>query len=102
MQKAFAIAGYGEEELTSKFTALYNAFHYGAAPSAGMAPGIDRIVMLLLGEENIREIIAFPKNSNAQDVLMGAPGTVTEMQLREAHIRIRGDGNTQIDNAARP
>jgi aspartyl-tRNA synthetase len=89
MKKAFEIAGYSESELTTKFTALYNAFHYGAPPSAGMAPGIDRIVMLLLGEENIRECIAFPKNSSAQDVLMGAPGPVTEAQLRETHIRIR-------------
>ena len=100
MKKAFSIAGYGEDELTTKFPALYNAFHYGAAPSAGMAPGVDRIVMLLLGEENIREIIAFPKNSNAQDVLMGAPGMVTEIQLREAHIRIRDDGKKQEQNNA--
>jgi len=92
MRKAFEIVGYGEDELTTKFPALYNAFHYGAAPSAGMAPGIDRIVMLLLGEDNIREIIAFPKNSNAQDLLMGAPGFVSEMQLRETHIRVRSQG----------
>ena len=92
MKKAFAIAGYDESELTSKFPALYNAFQYGAPPSAGMAPGIDRIVMLLLGEENLREVIAFPMTSNAQDLLMGAPGPVSEMQLREAHIKIRGEG----------
>ena len=95
MKKAFEIAGYGEDELTSKFPALYNAFHYGAPPSAGMAPGVDRIVMLLLQEENLREIIAFPKNSNAQDILMGAPGPVTELQLRETHIRIRGEEPTK-------
>jgi aspartyl-tRNA synthetase len=91
MKKAFEIAGYDENELTTKFPALYNAFHYGAPPSAGMAPGVDRIVMLLLDEENIREVIAFPKNSAAQDVLMGAPGPVAEAQLREAHIRVRGE-----------
>ena len=90
MKKAFEIAGYDEHELTTKFSALYNAFQYGAPPCAGMAPGLDRIVMLLLGDDNIRESIAFPKNSNAQDVLMGAPGTVTETQLRDVHIRVRG------------
>jgi len=89
MVKAFEIAGYDEEEVKSKFGAMYNAFHYGAPPHAGMAPGVDRIVMLLTGEENIREVIAFPMTSNAQDLLLGAPGTVTELQLREAHIRIR-------------
>jgi aspartyl-tRNA synthetase len=89
MKKAFEIGGYDEKNLIEKFPALYNAFQYGAAPSAGMAPGVDRIVMLLLGEENIREIIAFPKNSAAQDTLMGAPGAVTETQLRETHIKIR-------------
>ena len=92
MKKAFKIGGYDEDTLTTKFPALYNAFQYGAAPSAGMAPGVDRIVMLLLGEENIREIIAFPKNSSAQDVLMGAPNAVTELQLRETHIRVRSEG----------
>ena len=89
MKKAFEIGGYDENILFEKFPALYTAFSYGAAPSAGMAPGVDRILMLLLGEDNIREIIAFPKNSSAQDVLMGAPGPVTETQLRETHIRIR-------------
>ena len=89
MKKAFEIGGYDENALTTKFPALYNAFQFGAPPSAGMAPGIDRIVMLLLGEENLREVIAFPMNSNAQDILMGAPGYVTETQLREAHIKIR-------------
>ena len=89
MVKAFEIAGYDEETVKTKFGAMYNAFHYGAPPHAGAAPGVDRIIMLLLGEENIREVIAFPMTSNAQDLLMGAPGTVTEMQLRETHIRIR-------------
>ena len=89
MVKAFEIAGYDEEAVKNKFGAMYNAFQYGAPPHAGMAPGVDRIVMLLTGEESIREVIAFPMTSNAQDLLLGAPGTVTELQLREAHIRIR-------------
>jgi len=89
MKKAFAIAGYTEKELEKRFGALYTAFQYGAPPHAGMAPGIDRIVMLIAGEENLREVIAFPMNNNAQDYLLGAPGEVSEMQLREAHIRIR-------------
>ncbi len=89
MKKAFAIAGYSEEELKTKFTSLYHAFQYGAPPHAGMAPGIDRMLMLLTDEDNIREVIAFPMNSNAQDVMMGSPNEVTEQQLREAHIRLR-------------
>jgi len=89
MVKAFEIAGYTKADIESKFSSLFNAFHYGAPPHAGMAPGFDRIVMLLTGQENIREVVAFPMNSNAQDVLLGAPGTVTELQLREAHIKIR-------------
>jgi len=89
MKKAFAIAGYSEQELEKRFSALYSAFQYGAPPHAGMAPGIDRIVMLIAGEETIRDIIAFPLNSNAQDLLLGAPGEVTEKQLREVHIKIR-------------
>ena len=89
MKKAFAIAGYTEDELKEKFKALYNAFQYGAPPHAGMAPGVDRMIMLLTGEENIREIIAFPMNSNAQDLLLGSPGEVTEQQLREVHIKLR-------------
>jgi len=89
MRKAFEIAGYSEKELETRFGALYQAFQYGAPPHAGMAPGIDRIVMLIAGEENLREVIAFPMNSNAQDYLLGAPGEVSEMQLREVHIRIR-------------
>ncbi|MBR2903263.1 MAG: Asp-tRNA(Asn)/Glu-tRNA(Gln) amidotransferase GatCAB subunit C, partial [Clostridia bacterium] len=89
MRKAFAIAGYGEEELKAKFGALYTAFSYGAPPHAGMAPGVDRMVMLIAEEETIRDVIAFPLNSNAQDLMMSAPGEVTEMQLREAHIKVR-------------
>ncbi|MDR3263027.1 MAG: aspartate--tRNA ligase [Clostridiales bacterium] len=89
MAKAFEIAGYPKETVEEKFSALYNAFHYGAPPHAGMAPGLDRIVMILTGNENIREVVAFPMNSNAQDLLLGAPGTVTEQQLRDIHIKLR-------------
>ncbi len=89
MRKAFEIAGYGEEELKAKFGALYNAFSYGAPPHAGMAPGVDRMIMLIAGEETIRDVIAFPLNGNAQDLMMGAPGEVTEQQLREVHIKVR-------------
>ena len=89
MKKAFAIAGYPETELERRFPALFNAFHYGAPPHAGMAPGIDRMLMLIAGEDTIRDVIAFPLNGNAQDLLCGAPGEVTELQLREANIRIR-------------
>ena len=89
MKKAFAIAGYTEEELAARFSALYNAFHYGAPPHAGMAPGVDRIIMLLADEETIRDVIAFPLNGNAQDLMLGAPSEVTERQLLEANIRIR-------------
>ena len=94
MIKAFEIAGYTKADIEAKFSALYNAFHYGAPPHAGMAPGIDRIVMLLAEEENIREVIAFPMNNNAQDLLMDAPGEVTEQQLREVHIRVRHKGSS--------
>ena len=89
MKKAFEIAGYGEEDVKSKFGALYTAFSFGAPPHAGMAPGIDRIVMLIAEEDTIRDVIAFPLNGNAQDVMMGAPGEVTEQQLREVHIKVR-------------
>ncbi|MBR3463772.1 MAG: aspartate--tRNA ligase [Clostridiales bacterium] len=89
MKKAFEIAGYSEEELKTKFGALYSAFQFGAPPHAGMAPGVDRMIMILRGEENIREVIAFPMNGNAQDLLCGAPGDVTEQQLREVHIKVR-------------
>ena len=89
MVKAFDIAGYSEEDVKAKFGALYNAFQYGAPPHAGMAFGIDRMIMLLLDEESIREVIAFPLNSNAQDLLLGAPTEVTEQQLRDVHIKVR-------------
>ena len=89
MVKAFEIAGYSEADLKTKFGALYNAFQFGAPPHAGMAPGIDRMIMLLRNEDNIREVIAFPMNGNAQDLMCGAPGIVTETQLREAHIKVR-------------
>jgi len=89
MRKAFEIAGYGEEDLKAKFGALYTAFAYGAPPHAGMAPGVDRMIMLIAEEETIRDVIAFPLNGNAQDLMMGAPGGVTEQQLREVHIKVR-------------
>lgn len=89
MIKSFEIAGYTEEDVKSKFGSLYNAFKYGAPPHAGMAFGIDRMIMMLLEEESIREVIAFPLNSNAQDLLLGAPTEVTEQQLREVHIKVR-------------
>ena len=88
MEKAFEIVGYGKEVIEEKFSALYNAFKFGAPPHAGIAPGVDRIVMLLANEPSIREIITFPMDRNARDVLMGAPSTVTEKQLREVHIKI--------------
>ena len=89
MVKAFEIAGYDEETLKKKFGALYHAFQFGAPPHAGMAPGIDRMIMLLRNEENIREVIAFPMSGTAQDLMCGAPNDVTEQQLREVHIKIR-------------
>lgn len=89
MTKAFEIAGYTEEELKNRFKSLYSAFHFGAPPHAGMAPGVDRMVMLLKDEPNIREVIAFPMNSNAQDVMMGSPSEISESQLRDVHIKVR-------------
>ena len=89
MVKAFEIAGYDEEVLKAKFGALYNAFQFGAPPHAGMAPGVDRMIMLLRNEENIREIIPFPMSGTAQDLMCGAPNEVTEQQLREVHIKVR-------------
>ena len=88
MERAFEIVGYGKDVIEEKFSALYNAFKFGAPPHAGIAPGVDRIVMLLANEPSIREIITFPMDRNARDVLMGAPSTVTEKQLREVHIKI--------------
>ncbi len=89
MEKAFEIAGYDKATLESKFGALYHAFQFGAPPHAGMAPGVDRIIMLLRNEENIREVIAFPMSGTAQDLMCGAPNEVTEQQLREVHIKVR-------------
>lgn len=89
MKKAFLLAGYDEEVVKTKFKSLYTAFQYGAPPHAGMAPGIDRIIMLLTGEENLREVQIFPPNVSGQDLLMGGPTEVTETQLRETHLKIR-------------
>ena len=88
MIKAFEMVQLGEEDVKAKFPAMYNAFCYGAPPHAGIAPGVDRMVMLLAGEESIREVIPFPMNKNAQDVMMGAPGPVEDRQLEELHIRV--------------
>ena len=88
MRKAFAIAGYDESVLEERFGGLYRAFQYGAPPHGGIAPGVDRIVMLLAGEENLREVVLFPMNQKAEDLLMGAPSAATPKQLRETHIRL--------------
>ena len=96
MRKAFEIAGYSEEEVEKRFSALYNAFQFGAPPHAGMAPGVDRIVMLLADTETIRDVIAFPLDGTAQDQMLGAPGEVTELQLFEANVSIRGKGSSEI------
>ncbi|MGB7257176.1 MAG: aspartate--tRNA ligase, partial [Pseudolabrys sp.] len=88
MKKAFAIAGYSETELESQFGGMLNALSYGAPPHGGIAPGIDRIVMLLAGEENLREVVLFPMNQRAEDLMMGAPSEVTQKQLKELHIRL--------------
>ena len=89
MKKAFEIAGYDEEVIKKKFRSLYTAFQYGAPPHAGMAPGIDRIIMLLTGEENLREVQVFPPNVSGADLLMGGPNELDEKQLRELHIKVR-------------
>ena len=96
MIKAFELVGLGEEDVKSKFPAMYNAFCYGAPPHAGIAPGVDRMVMLLVGAETIREVIPFPMNKNAQDIMMGAPGTVEQKQLDELHIAIVKDEPEQL------
>lgn len=88
MIKAFELVGLGEDDVKAKFPAMYNAFCYGAPPHAGIAPGVDRMIMLICGEESIREIIPFPMNKNAMDIMMGAPGTVEEKQLKELHIEL--------------
>ena len=92
MLKAFSMAGYTEEEVKTKFGALYTAFQFGAPPHAGIAPGIDRMLMLLTNSETIREVIAFPLNSKAEDLMMGAPGNVKREQLRDVHIEILRKG----------
>ncbi len=89
MVKTFEIAGYTEEDVKNKFGALYKAFQYGAPPHAGMAPGVDRMVMLLAEEDSIREIIPFPLAANGQDMLFNSPSPVEELQLREVHIKLR-------------
>ena len=89
MVKAFELVRLGEAEVKAKFPAMYNAFTYGAPPHAGAAPGVDRMIMLLTGEESIREVITFPMNQKAQDVMMDAPTTVTQKQLDEVHIAVR-------------
>ena len=89
MKKAFALAGYSEDTVEEKFKSLYTAFQYGAPPHAGMAPGIDRMIMMLKDEKSIRETIAFPMSASGQDLMMGSPGDVSELQLRETHIKIR-------------
>ncbi|HOM47738.1 MAG TPA: aspartate--tRNA ligase, partial [Candidatus Hydrogenedentes bacterium] len=94
MLKAFEIAGYPESEVKTKFPALWKAFHFGAPPHGGIAPGLDRIVMLLADEPNIREIIAFPLNQKAQDLLMGAPNFVTQAQLDELSLEIKLPADT--------
>ena len=95
MVKAFNLVGLGEAEVKAKFPAMYNAFCYGAPPHAGAAPGVDRMIMLLTGEESIREVICFPMNGNAQDLMCSAPGTVSEKQLREVHIKIDEKADAQ-------
>jgi aspartyl-tRNA synthetase len=98
MIKAFELVRLGEEDVKKKFPAMYNAFCYGAPPHAGIAPGVDRMVMLLSGEETIREVIPFPMNKNAQDVMMDAPGYVSEKQLEELGISITAaDNGEEVD-----
>ena len=93
MVKAFEIAGYKEDDVKERFGALYNAFQYGTPPHAGAAPGIDRMIMLIAGEENLREVIAFPKNKKARDLLMRAPSKVTDQQLKDVHIKLNIEEN---------
>ena len=89
LEKAFELVGYNKSIVKEKFTSLYNAFKFGAPPHAGMAPGIDRMIMLLRGESNLREVQAFPMSVSGADMMMNAPSEVTELQLREAHIKLR-------------
>ncbi len=87
-KKLLKLFGYGKDVIEEKFAALYNAFQFGAPPHAGIAPGVDRILMLLTESETIRDVIAFPMNSKAQDLMMGAPGNVTREQLQDVHIKL--------------
>ena len=96
MVKAFEIAGYTEEDVKTRFGALYNAFQYGTPPHAGAAPGIDRLIMLIANSTNIREVIAFPKNKKARDLLMRAPSVVSKQQLDDVHIQIKEEENEKI------
>ena len=89
MEKAFELAGYTKEDVKTKFKSLYTAFQYGAPPHAGMAPGIDRIIMLLKDEPNLREVQAFPISPSGEDKMMGCPSELSEQQLREVHIKVR-------------
>ena len=89
MYKLFSIAGYSKEEVNKKFSGMINALSYGAPPHGGIAPGIDRIVMLLANEKNIREVTLFPMNQNAQDLMMNAPSEVNDNQLQELHISLK-------------
>ena len=100
MLKAFEIAGYDDAVVEKEFGGMLNAFRYGAPPHGGIAPGVDRIVMLLAGQENLREVVAFPMNQQAEDLLMQAPGNVSNAQLRELHIRLnlpKEEGDKESD-----
>ena len=88
MYKAFGVAGYSQQDVDTKFAGMINAFKFGAPPHGGSAPGVDRIVMLLADEPNIREVIVFPMTQKAEDLMMGAPAPVSEKQLKELHIRL--------------
>jgi aspartyl-tRNA synthetase len=100
MYKAFEIAGYTREDVDRNFSGMINAFKFGAPPHGGSAPGIDRIVMLLAGEPNIREVVLFPMNQRAEDLMMGAPGEVSAKQLRELHIRVVEPAGTATKDPA--
>ena len=101
MEAAFAIAGYGPDRIQESFPALWNAFHYGPPPHAGIAPGFDRILMLLEDQANLREVIAFPLNQAARDLLMGAPSAVCPAQLAELHLRVVPPGGRARGSAGR-